>query len=92
MIPVIEMNSTGMYLVSQYAFSHLAPTISAMFILAIFWKRSNSEGALIALIVGSVIGTIRLIALIIFQDYCGNYTYTENGRIIQVNLILIHVI
>ena len=42
--------------------SYLAPPITAVFLLGLFWKRINSKGANAALIGGFVIGMLRLAA------------------------------
>jgi len=41
--------------------AYIAPPIAAVFLMGIFWKRINSQGALVALVAGFSAGMIRLI-------------------------------
>ena len=58
-IPVIQ-GSRGLYDYLQSVQGYLAPPIFVVFFFGIFHKRMNSKGAIAALIVGFVIGLIRL--------------------------------
>jgi SSS family solute:Na+ symporter len=42
--------------------SYIAPPITAVFLLGIFWKRINAKGAISTLIGGFAIGMLRLVA------------------------------
>lgn len=61
-IPFMKYISGELYHYLQSVQSYLAPPITAVFLLGIFWKRINSKGANAALIGGFVIGMLRLIA------------------------------
>ncbi|MBN2590551.1 MAG: sodium:solute symporter [Sedimentisphaerales bacterium] len=58
-IPVIK-NSKGLYDYLQGVQSYLAPPIFVVFFFGVFWKRLNAKGCLSALIVGFILGLIRL--------------------------------
>ena len=45
--------------------SYLSPAIVVLFVLGVFWKRANAQGALMAFMVGVVGGFARLAADII---------------------------
>ena len=66
-IPVITMLSDGLYEYLQKVQAYLAPPIAAVFLLGIFWKRINSNGAIATLVVGLVIGMGKLL-LETFKD------------------------
>ncbi len=58
-IPVIQ-GGRGLYDYLQGVQAYLAPPIFVVFFLGVFFKRLNAEGALWALIVGFVMGLVRL--------------------------------
>ncbi|MCB1127776.1 MAG: Na+/glucose cotransporter, partial [Verrucomicrobiae bacterium] len=60
-IPVMaKISDGGLYQYLQSVQGYLAPPITAVFILGLFWKRMNSAGATSALVVGFVLGMIKL--------------------------------
>ncbi|CAL4083011.1 unnamed protein product [Meganyctiphanes norvegica] len=62
-IPVIQNSGTSrLFDYIQAISSFLAPPICAVYLLAMFWERTNEPGAFWGLMVGFVIGMIRFIA------------------------------
>lgn len=59
-IPIMQNISGVLYEYLQSVQSYIAPPIAAVFILGIFSKRINTQGALATLIVGLVVAIIRL--------------------------------
>lgn len=60
-IPVMkQISDGGLYQYLQSVQGYLAPPITAVFLLGLFWKRMNSAGATAALIIGFVLGMIKL--------------------------------
>lgn len=60
-IPVMkQISDGGLYQYLQSVQGYLAPPITAVFLLGLFWKRMNSAGATAALVVGFVLGMIKL--------------------------------
>lgn len=60
-IPVMkQISDGGLYQYLQSVQGYLAPPITAVFLLGLFWKRMNSAGATSALLVGFVLGMIKL--------------------------------
>ncbi len=59
-IPVITMLAGGLYEYLQKVQSYLAPPIAAIFLLGIFYKRINSNGAIATLVAGLFIGFTKL--------------------------------
>jgi SSS family solute:Na+ symporter len=51
--------------------SYLAPPIAAVFLLGVFFKRINGKGAFTGMIVGFIIGIIRLILELFQTDLTG---------------------
>ncbi len=61
-IPFIGLLSDDrMYVYLQSVQAYISPPIAAVFLLGLFWKRVNGKGAIGALLIGFVLGTIRLI-------------------------------
>lgn len=61
-IPLMANISGVLYEYLQSVQSYIAPPITAVFLLGIFWKRMNTVGALATLISGFVLGMFRLAA------------------------------
>ncbi len=60
-IPVMkQISDGGLYQYLQSVQGYLAPPITAVFLLGLFWKRTNSAGATSALVVGFILGMIKL--------------------------------
>ncbi|KAK2497983.1 hypothetical protein MC885_013800 [Smutsia gigantea] len=62
-VPLVQVSQNGqLFHYIESISSYLGPPIAAVFLLAIFCKRVNEQGAFWGLIIGLVIGLIRLIA------------------------------
>jgi SSS family solute:Na+ symporter len=60
-IPVMkQISDGGLYQYLQSVQGYLAPPITAVFLLGLFWKRMNSAGATAALAGGFILGMIKL--------------------------------
>lgn len=60
-IPIMSNISGVLYEYLQKVQTYIAPPIAAVFLLGIFYKRINSQGAFVTLIVGFLVGALRLI-------------------------------
>ncbi|MBO0321824.1 sodium:solute symporter [Muricauda sp. CAU 1633] len=60
-IPIMANISGVLYEYLQSVQSYIAPPITAVFLLGIFHKRINAQGAFVTLIVGFVVGALRII-------------------------------
>jgi SSS family solute:Na+ symporter len=60
-IPIMANISGVLYEYLQKVQSYIAPPITAVFLLGIFHKRINAQGAVITLIAGFVVGAIRIV-------------------------------
>lgn len=65
-IPLMSRISGTLYQYLQSVQSYLAPPIAAVFLLGIFFKRLNGKGALAAMVIGFIIGVVKL-TLELFQ-------------------------
>ena len=60
-IPVMKIiSSGGLYQYLQSVQGYLAPSITAVFIFGIFWRRTNEAGAVWGLMTGFVLGMLKL--------------------------------
>ncbi|HLT91475.1 MAG TPA: sodium:solute symporter [Woeseiaceae bacterium] len=68
-IPVMKaVSGGGLYVYLQSVQGYLAPPITAVFLLGLFWKRLNATGALWALVGGFVLGMLKLTIQILFGE------------------------
>lgn len=64
-IPVINASQgSQLFVYIQSITSYLAPPICAVYLLAVFWTRTNEPGAFWGLMIGLVVGLIRYLLLI----------------------------
>ncbi|PKD19698.1 Na+/glucose cotransporter [Salegentibacter salinarum] len=66
-IPIMANISGVLYEYLQKVQSYIAPPITAVFLLGIFYKRINAHGAFVTLVVGFIVGALRII-LELFKD------------------------
>ncbi|RXG64241.1 Sodium/glucose cotransporter 4 [Armadillidium vulgare] len=78
-IPVLQnAGNAKLFDYIQSITSFLAPSICAVFILAIFWPRTNEQGAFWGLMIGLVIGMIRFVVQFSFPPPpCGSVLKSE---------------
>ena len=68
-IPIMERIGGGvMYQYLQNVQSYIAPPVTAVFLLGIFWKRVTSDAAIVTLISGFILLLLRLGSEINFQE------------------------
>tara|TARA_Y100001972_G_C7659311_1_gene332291 strand:- start:1700 stop:3319 length:1620 start_codon:yes stop_codon:yes gene_type:complete len=60
-IPIMQNISGVLYEYLQKVQAYISPPIAAVFLLGIFYKRINQHGAYVTLVVGSLIGAIRIV-------------------------------
>lgn len=61
-IPLMKLISGQLYQYIQSVQAYIAPPITAVFLLGLFWARLNARGAMTALLTGLVLGMGRLVA------------------------------
>jgi SSS family solute:Na+ symporter len=60
-IPFMKYISSQLYVYLQSVQAYISPPIAAVFLLGIFWKRVNANGAIASLVTGFVLGMGRLV-------------------------------
>ncbi|NWI55458.1 SC5AB protein, partial [Calyptomena viridis] len=68
-IPVVQAGQGGqLFIYMQSISSYLQPPVAMVFILGCFWKRANEKGAFWGLVVGLLLGLIRLVLDFIYPE------------------------
>jgi len=60
-IPFIKFISSQVYIYLQSVQAYIAPPIAACFLLGLFYRRLNGQGAMASLITGLILGVLRLV-------------------------------
>ena len=66
-IPFMDRISSQLWIYLQSVQAYISPPIAAVFLLGIFWKRLNGQGAIASLLVGFALGAIRFILEIYYK-------------------------
>ncbi|MFS4417401.1 sodium:solute symporter [Maribacter sp. 2307ULW6-5] len=76
-IPIITRLSDGLYEYLQNVQAYISPPIAAVFLLGIFYKRINANGAIATLVGGFIIGFLKLTLEILKGNFTeGSVIYT----------------
>ena len=75
---VIQAMGKNLYAYIQNIQSLLAPAIATVFLLGITWKKTTAKAGMWTLIVGIVLGALRLVTMIINPDAHNAFTYVFN--------------
>jgi SSS family solute:Na+ symporter len=67
-IPLMGRIDDGLYNYLQSVQSYLAPPIAAVFLLGVFFKRLNAQGAYSSMVIGFILGMAKLTLQIFQQD------------------------
>ncbi len=60
-IPFMKHISSQVYVYLQSVQAYISPPIAAVFLVGLFWRRVNSQGAIASLLTGLVLGASRLV-------------------------------
>ena len=90
-IPLMQNISGTLYQYLQSVQGYISPPITAVFLLGLFWKRLNAQGAIASLAVGFVLGMGRLVAELNKDSLSGLlYTFADiNFMHVAIFLFLI---
>uniref|UniRef100_A0A8C0AQU0 Sodium/myo-inositol cotransporter 2 n=1 Tax=Buteo japonicus TaxID=224669 RepID=A0A8C0AQU0_9AVES len=68
-IPLVQAGQGGqLFIYIQSISSYLQPPVAMVFILGCFWKRANEKGAFWGLVIGLLLGVIRLVLDFIYPE------------------------
>lgn len=60
LVPLLRMINSQIYIYLQSVQAFISPPIASAFILGVFWTKANSQGAFWGLLIGGVIGFLRI--------------------------------
>ncbi|XP_066476332.1 sodium/myo-inositol cotransporter isoform X2 [Tiliqua scincoides] len=86
---IVEMQGGQMYLYIQEVAGYLTPPVAALFLLGIFWKRCNEQGAFFSGIVGFALGAVRLILAFVYRAPECNQPDTRPGFIKNIHYMYV---
>lgn len=86
---IVEMQGGQMYLYIQEVADYLTPPVAALFLMAIFWKRCNEQGAFYGGMAGFVLGAIRLILAFFYRAPECNQPDTRPGFIKDIHYMYV---
>ncbi|KAJ6653926.1 hypothetical protein lerEdw1_007684 [Lerista edwardsae] len=68
-IPLVQASQGGqLFIYIQTISSYLQPPVAVVFILGCFWRRTNEKGAFCGLLVGMVLGLIRMVLDFVYMQ------------------------
>jgi SSS family solute:Na+ symporter len=67
-IPLMGRVDSGLYNYLQSVQSYLAPPISAVFLLGVFFRRLNAKGAYTSMVAGFILGMAKLTLQLVHED------------------------
>ncbi|MEP7270764.1 MAG: sodium:solute symporter [Acidobacteriota bacterium] len=83
-MPFMSRISNELWIYLQSVQAYISPPITAVFLLGVFWRRINGEGAIAALGTGFVLGAIRFVLEV---SYAGAKTEGLLGWYIGINFL-----
>ncbi|XP_074060487.1 sodium/mannose cotransporter SLC5A10 [Macrotis lagotis] len=88
-IPVLQGSKSGqLFIYMQVVTSSLAPPVTAVFVLGVFWNRANEQGAFWGLMTGLVVGATRMILEFVYPEQpCG---FPDNRPAVLHSLHYLH--
>ncbi|XP_074852557.1 sodium/myo-inositol cotransporter [Carettochelys insculpta] len=86
---IVEMQGGQMYLYIQEVADYLTPPVAALFLLGIFWKRCNEQGAFYGGMVGFALGSVRLVLAFIYRAPECNQPDTRPGFIKNIHYMYV---
>ncbi len=77
-IPLLSWFSNGMYVNLQSMQAYISPPIVVIFLMGLFWKRATSKAVVWTLIVGEILGFIRLASDFIYINNNSNQGFINS--------------
>src|SRR5262250_2027522 len=66
-IPFMSRISSQLWIYLQSVQAYISPPIAAVFLLGVFWKRINGQGAIVSLLLGFALGAARFILEVYYK-------------------------
>ena len=92
-VPFIEKVSDSLWGYLQLVIAFTSPPVVSAFILGLFWKRANANGAFYSLIVGGIFALFMILsASFDIWPYLNDFHFLAKANILFLISVLIHVI
>ncbi|MGB5315240.1 MAG: sodium:solute symporter [Robiginitalea sp.] len=92
-VPFIEKVSDSLWGYLQLVIAFTSPPVVSAFILGLFWKRANANGAFVSLIVGGIFALFMILsASFDIWPYLNDFHFLAKANILFLISVLIHVI
>jgi SSS family solute:Na+ symporter len=86
-VPFIHLISSQLYIYLQSVQAYISPPIAVCFILGILWPRMNGTGAVVSLLTGFVLGTVRFVFEILDRLPGGRYGVPAIRWLVDMNFL-----
>ena len=92
-VPFIEKVSDSLWGYLQLVIAFTSPPVVSAFVLGLFWKRANANGAFISLIVGGIFALFMILsASFDLWPYLNDFHFLAKANILFLISVLIHVV
>lgn len=72
LIPLLKMIKTDIYLYLQTLQAYISPPIASVFLIGVFWKKATGTAAIWALIIGGVLGFLKILLSVLDEGIINN--------------------
>ena len=87
-IPMMKYVSDQLYVYIQSVQAYISPPIAAVFLIGIFWRRVNSQGAIASLVAGFFLGMGRLVLEIKKDSLSGTLHWLADVNFLHFAILL----
>lgn len=92
-VPFIEKVSDSLWGYLQLVIAFTCPPVVSAFILGLFWKRANANGAFVSLVVGGVFAIFMILsASFDLWPYINDFHFLAKANLLFLISVLIHVV
>ncbi|MCO5725658.1 sodium:solute symporter [Robiginitalea marina] len=91
-VPFIERVSDSLWAYLQLVIAFTSPPVVSAFILGLFWKRANAQGAFVSLIFGGIFALFMILsASLDLWPYLNDFHFLAKANLLFVVSALIHI-
>ena len=92
-VPFIERVSDSLWGYLQLVIAFTSPPVVSAFILGLFWKRANANGAFYSLIIGGIFALFMILSLSFdIWPYLNDFHFLAKANILFLISVLVHVV
>ena len=92
-VPFIERVSDSLWGYLQLVIAFTSPPVVSAFILGLFWKRANANGAFFSLIIGGIFALFMILSLSFdIWPYLNDFHFLAKANILFLISVIVHVV